>query len=202
MRRLTAALIVLMAVPGAARAEAPALCAALSIPDQLGLTCRAATDTAEGGVVIQPESGSFSSLSRMTVRPLDPVTDALAWSDPEAWLRHQLVVDTSGVAGALDEMTDDPDSPFGSSMLKDAVGALVKGLGSLAKAPLAACEEPATRTRGRYDMSCVFGADGLGLDLLLRLQAAGDKRYGLSMRTMNEQRLLHFRAIADGFAPG
>ncbi len=202
MRRLTAALIFLVALPGAARAEGSDLCAALSIPEQLGLICRAATESAEGGVVIQPESGSFASLSRMTVRPLDPVKDALAWSDPEAWLRHQLVLDTSGVAGALEGMTDDPDSPFGSTMLRDAVGSLVKGLGSLAKAPLAACEEPTARTRGRYDMSCVFGADGLGLDLLLRIQAAGDKRYGLSMRTMNEQRLLHFRAIADGFAPG
>jgi hypothetical protein len=200
VRRLTAALILLGALSGSVRAAPADLCSALSVPKELGLSCEAA-DPATRGIVIQPTKGDFASLSRMTVWPLDPVKDKLAWSDPTAWLRQHVAIDTSGVAGALGNLVDDPDSPFGGSVLKGALGTLMSGLDSLAKAPLAACDEPASRSHGRWDMRCTFGADGLGLDLVLRIQAAGDDRYGVNMRTMNEQRLRHLEAIANSFAP-
>ncbi len=201
MRGLTAAAILLALLSCGARAAPADLCSALFVPEELGLSCRPADDAAMGGVVIEPVSGEFASLSRMTVWPLDHATDPLAWSDPAAWLRQRLVIDTSGVKGALGRLVMDPDSPFGGSTLKDALGSLMTGLGSLAKAPLAACDEPAARSHGRWEMGCTFGAEGLGLDLVLRVQAAGDDRYGVSMRTMNEQRLRHFQAIANSFAP-
>lgn len=201
MRGLTAALILLATLSGGARAAPADLCAELFVPAELGLSCEPAADPSSGGIVVRPTEGEFASLSSMTIRPLDRATDPLAWSDPAAWLRQHLVIDTDGLGNALGRLVQDPDSPFGGSMLKGAVGSLMTGLGALAKAPLAACGEPAPRSHGRWDMSCTFGADGLGLELALRVQAAGSDRYGISMRTMNPQRLRHFEAIANSFAP-
>ncbi len=50
-------------------------------------------------------------------------------------------------------------------------------------------------------MRCNYAADGLGLQVVLRLVAAGDRRWAITMRAANEQRLRHFEAIANSFQP-
>ena len=50
-------------------------------------------------------------------------------------------------------------------------------------------------------MDCSFTAGGIGLFVQHRLIAAGDQRWGLTMRAANEQRLRHFEAIANSFTP-
>ena len=50
-------------------------------------------------------------------------------------------------------------------------------------------------------MRCSYAADGLGLLVVLRLVAAGDRRWAITMRAANEQRLRHFEAIANSFQP-
>ena len=66
---------------------------------------------------------------------------------------------------------------------------------------LSACDEPAPDGRERWQMRCSYAADGLGLTVILRLVAAGDRRWAITKRAANEQRLRHFEAIANSFQP-
>ena len=108
MRRLTAGLLpflLLAAVPAAAQD----LCARLSMPSELGLTCTTVADE----VAITPATGAFAALSRMTLRRLERGgADAAAWSDPGGWLRSQMRIDLSALEDAVGAMAQDPDSPF------------------------------------------------------------------------------------------
>jgi hypothetical protein len=50
-------------------------------------------------------------------------------------------------------------------------------------------------------MECRYTAGGFGVYLDERLEIEGGRRYLVTMRTMNEQRLRHFQAIANSFKP-
>ena len=179
-----------------------ALCAAFSIPPELGLVCEPAGG-ATVGVVVRPAEGGFAALSRLTLRRLDreSAVDALAWSDPAAWLERQMTLDTAGFAAALRRLVDDPDSPLAGETTRAAVETLLGAVDRLGKLALAACESPQLRPDGRHVMSCRFTAGGFGLLLELQLLGSGEERWALALRTMNEQRLRHFRALAGAFRP-
>lgn len=188
------------AAPDTGRAEA--LCAAFSIPPELGLLCESAGGE-QPGVVIRPGEGGFAALSRLAVRRLDRnlAADALAWSDPAAWLERQMTLDTAGFAAALRRLVDDPDSPLAGEGTRAAVDTLLGAVDRLGRLALQACESPQLRRDGRHVMSCRFTAGGFGLLLDLQLLRAGEERWALSLRTMNEQRLRHFQALASAFSP-
>lgn len=196
-------LLLLAATPGAAGpADPAALCAALAIPEELGLLC----EPAPGGqpaVTVRPSAGGFAALSRLSVRRLEPErsADALAWSDPGAWLERQMTLDTAGFAAALRRLADDPDSPLAGEGTRSAVETLLGAVDRLGRLALAACESPALRRDGRHVMSCRFTAGGFGLLLELQLLRSGEERWAIALRTMNEQRLRHFQALAGAFAP-
>jgi hypothetical protein len=185
----------------AGEAAAQELCAKLTTPPQLDLFCSPAPGSAPGAVEIAPSGGAFSALSRMTVRPLDREDDALAWSDPAAWLRRQMTLDTSGFAGAVSGLADDPDSPFAGERAESLLENLRSALAEVGTLPLSACDEPAVTEPGRWEMHCNFTAGGLGLLVHQRLVADGDRRWGITMRAANDQRLRHFEAIANSFRP-
>ncbi len=189
-----------VAAQNAGRVEA--LCAAFSIPPELGLLCESAGGD-QPGVVIRPAEGGFAALSRLAVRRLDRhlAADALAWSDPPAWLERQMTLDTAGFAAALRRLVDDPDSPLAGDGLRAAVDTLLGAVDRLGRLALQACESPQLRRDGRHVMSCRFTAGGFGLLLDLQLLRAGEERWALAMRTMNEQRLRHFQALASAFSP-
>lgn len=182
--------------------DAAALCAALSIPTELGLLCEPAEGEAVG-VVVRPQGSGFAALSRLTLRRLDreAAADALAWSDPAAWLERQMTLDTAGFATALRRLVEDPDSPFAGETTRGAVDMLLGAVDRLGKLALAGCESPQLRRDGRHVMSCRFSAGGFGLLLELQLLRNGDERWALALRTMNEQRLRHFQALAGAFRP-
>jgi hypothetical protein len=183
-------------------ADPAALCAALAIPDELGLVCEPAV-TGQPAVTVRPDGGGFAALSRLTVRRLDRASaaDALAWSDPGAWLERQMTLDTAGFAAALRRLADDPDSPLAGEGTRTAVETLLGAVDRLGRLALTACESPALRRDGRHVMSCRFTAGGFGLLLDLQLLKSGDDRWAVALRTMNEQRLRHFQALAGAFAP-
>jgi hypothetical protein len=184
---------------GLGSAEAAVQCDAVEIPDQLDLACRAAVDGA--GIVIEPVSNEFASLSRMTITELARDEDPLAWTDPETWLRDQLSIDTSGLSGAVDDLADSPDSPFTGSVAESMLGSVAGFLDGLGSVALSGCEEPEHRREERWSMPCRFEAAGLGVYILERLEIEGERRWGVMIRTMNEQRLRHFEAIANSFSP-
>ncbi len=192
-----------LAVPSGAQdaAEPEASCAAFAIPEELGLVCEPAGSGP--GVVIRPGEGGFAALSRLQVRRLDRTNgaDALAWSDPAAWLERQMTLDTAGFAAALRRLVDDPDSPLSGEGVRAAIDTLLAAVDRLGRLALQACESPTLRRDGRHVMSCRFTAGGFGLLLELQLVRKGEERWALALRTMNEQRLRHFQALASTFAP-
>lgn len=176
------------------------LCAGLAIPAQLGLAC-APTGTA-GEVAISPVAGTFALLSRMVVRPLDrDATDAQAWTDPAGWLRAQVTPDTEALTQALDGAVDDPDSPFTGAQGSAALDTVRRALAGVSALALSACEEPAVTAPDAWQMRCSYATEGLGVHVVLRLVAAGERRWEITMRAANEQRLRHFEAIANSFQP-
>jgi hypothetical protein len=196
-RRLTAAALLLVS-SGAAAED---LCGRITIPDQLGLACARVAEP--GAVEVAPTGGAFALLSRMTVRQLDLAgADGLAWSDPQEWLRAQMTPDTSRLAEALGGLAEDPDSPFTGEQSAAAVESLKRALAGVSALALSACADPAPDVPDHWQMRCSYATDGLGLHLVLRLVAAGDRRWALTMRAANEQRLRHFEAIANSFQPG
>jgi hypothetical protein len=201
VRGLTKA-VAALACLGATPALAQDLCARLTIPAQLGLTCGPAAEP--GAVEVAPGSGAFAALSRMMVRPLERTgADAAAWSDPTAWMRAQVTPDTSGLADTLGGLAEDPDSPFAGGQATAALEAIRRALAGVSALALTACDEPtaAAGTGDRWEMRCNYASDGLGLFVALRLAVAGERRWAISMRAANEQRLRHFEAIANSFQP-
>jgi hypothetical protein len=199
-RRLTPALLAAMgcgwlalASPGHADT---ALCARLTVPEPLELDCTERVDPTVGlRAVVAPEGGAFAALSRMSVRALDPATDRLAWEDPGAWLERQMILDLDGLAAAVRDLGEDPDSPFGGPMARSAIELMVSGLEGLGRLPLAACGEGASDT----ELTCRFGVEPIGLVTRIMLAGDGEARFAFNMRTFNEQRLRHFTAIANSF---
>ena len=196
-RRLTVRALVLvgclslLATPAAA-----GLCARLTVPAALELDCRETSDPAIGErAIVAPAGGTFSALSRMSVRQLDPVTDRLAWDDPAAWLERQMIVDLDGVADSVRNLAEDPDSPFGGEMLRSAIATMVSGLEGLSRLPLAACGEGPSSSA----LTCRFGVEPFGLVMQIMLAGEEEARFAFNIRTFNEQRLRHLTAIANSF---
>ena len=136
------------------------------------------------------------------MRPLERAgADAQAWSDPTGWLSAQMTPDTSRLSEALGGLAEDPDSPFTGEQASAALESLKRALAGVSALALSACDEPAPDGPGRWQMRCSYSADGLGLRLILRLFAVGDRRWAVTMRAANEQRLRHFEAIANSFQP-
>ncbi len=180
------------------------LCAALTIPPSLGLACAPAPEAAPGAVSVAPaEGGLFAALSRFSLRPLERAgEDALAWTDPVAWLQRRVTLEASGSGDRrLEGLAQDPDSPFAGPSAEGALRNLENLLAGVARLPLNACNAPAETAPGRWTMDCSFTAGGIGLFAQHRLVAVGDRRWALTMRAANEQRLRHFEAIANSFAP-
>jgi hypothetical protein len=200
-RRLTKAVAALtLALAGVSPALGEDLCAQLTVPSQLRLGC--ATTTVPGEVEVTPSGGAFAALSRMTVRALDRAgPDAGAWSDPSAWLRGQMTPDTSRLADVLGGLASDPDSPFAGEDATAALESLKRALAGVSALALSACDEPAPLGPERWEMRCNYTTDGLGMLVALRLVGAGDRRWAVTMRAANEQRLRHFEAIANSFQP-
>lgn len=178
------------------------LCPTLTIPASLGLACAPTEDLAPGAVTVAPTEGSFAALSRLSLRPLERTgEDALAWSNPTAWLQRQITLDTSGASTRLECLGQDPDSPFAGPEAEGALRSLENMLSGMARLPLNACNEPAETSPNRWTMDCRFTAGGIGLLLQHRLVAQGDRRWAITSRAANEQRLRHFEAIANSFSP-
>lgn len=200
--KLLPALLLPALLPAAAPALAADLCERLTIPPALNLACAEAPNVAQGAVVVEPVGGAFAALSRLTVRPLERSgEDALAWEDPAAWLKRQMTLDTSRYADVLGGVARDPDSPFAGPEASQALEGLKGALSSLGRLALGACDEPGETASGRWAMRCSFTPAGLGVLVHLRLVAEGERRWAITMRAANEQRLRHFEAIANSFAP-
>lgn len=189
-----AALTLGVSGPGAAAVDG---CAPLTVPEELGLVCRAEGTGPDEILVVEPEGGTFQALSRLTLRELDPVADRLAWSEPEAWLEQQMAVDVGALSAALDEVGGDPDSPFGSEMIKNGIALLVDGLEELSRLPLSACSDVASDE----ELDCRFGIEPFLLFMRISLVARDEARFAFNIHTFNEQRLRHFNAIANSFEP-
>lgn len=190
-RGLTAALLLAAASPAAAAD----LCQHLTIPAELGLACT----PIEGdplGVAVAPAGGGFAALSRLTVRQLEQKNDPLAWTDPDEWLRQQVVVDTTGLADSIERYADDPDAPWGGATAMLLAESVRQALASVGRAALQVCSPP-VETPTAKSMGCRFGVGSLGLLLDLRLISIGNERYAVSARSMNERRQRHFEAIAN-----
>jgi hypothetical protein len=195
-RRLSGCAVVLAALTaGSTPAHAVSLCDQLTVPAQLALDCAMATDDGVRAIV-QPAAGTFRALSRLSLRALVQGTDGLAWSDPEAWLERQMILDLDRVATTIRELGHDPDSPFGGEMFRSAIEVLVAGLEGLSRLPLAACGDGPSAT----ELTCRFGVEPIGLVLRVMLVGDGEARWAVNIRTFNEQRLRHFTAIANSFA--
>ncbi len=195
-RGLTAALLLMAAASPATAAD---LCQRLAIPTELGLACT----SIEGdplGVAVAPAGGGFAALSRMTIRQLEQKNDPLAWTDPDEWLRQQVVVDTTGLADSIERYADDPDAPWGGATAMLLAESVRQALASVGRAALQVCSTP-VETPTAKSMGCRFGVGSLGLLLDLRLVNIGNERYAVSARSMNERRQRHFEAIANSLRP-
>lgn len=178
-------------------ASAETLCDRLTVPEQLGLGCSITSDDA-GQAIVQPQEGTFRALSRLSVRTLDRQTDGLAWTDPEAWLERQMIVDLDAVAGTVRDLGRDPDSPFAGETFRAAIEVLVSGLEGLSRLPLAACGDGPSES----EITCRFGVEPVGLIVKVMLVSDSDDRHAANIRTFNEQRLRHFTAIVNSLDGG
>ena len=150
-------------------------------------------------VTIRPKEGNFTRLSAMTLRPI-----AKQISDPVEWLRRRMRLIISG-NGLVEEIFDDPDSPFGGDGLKamrDLFRRSLTELSKLAEWPLKYCDKviQGKNLAGTYyELVCRYSVGTITQHLVLRLQNAGELWYQTTIRTMNKRRLRHFVAIANSF---
>lgn len=159
------------------------------------------TDSGEIVTVLEvrPIEGNFTHLSAMSLRPvLRPITD------PTLWLhnRMRLVIDGNKL---LEEIFDDPDSPFAGDELTEMRNLLERSLNELSKLaewPLKYCNpitEGDSLGGAYFQLSCHYSIGAVTQYLLLRLHHANGAWYQTTVRTMNERRLRHFIAISNSF---
>jgi hypothetical protein len=184
----------------AAPADASGLCDLLLVPDESGLACTpVASPSPEVAAiaVIEPVEGAFGELSRLTVRRLaEPV------ADPDAWLRRQVTLDFGGLDEYVAGVVEDVDSPFAGTSFGEALIGLARRFEELGRLPLRGCERATPEIDGRRveEMRCLYEAGPLRQHLIVRLVENGGETYAFTMRAMNERRLRHLLAIANGFA--
>jgi hypothetical protein len=179
------------------RAVGAAPCDALPVPADLGLAC---TADMTGWAEVTPSQGLWSALSRLEVRELDRVQEPQAWTEPQAWLRRQVTYDLTGMVERLVTRADDPDSPFGNGVIDSTLAGIADTITGWAKAAEEGCVDDAARD-GRSGLSCRWEAGPLALGMILRVVAHGDRRFAVRAYAMNERRLRHLTAIANGFRP-
>ncbi|MEO1018656.1 MAG: hypothetical protein AAFY56_13340 [Pseudomonadota bacterium] len=181
------------------------LCASLFIPDGYALNCTVEIDGGAAGrtahATIEPTDSTFGELSRLTLHQLERRGgDAAAWTDPERWIRGQLVVNIDGLSHALEDLADNPDNPLGGPELTGAVQSAVAVLKDWSRLALRGCDDVAHRD-DKWRLRCEWAAASLALYVQVLLVEAGDERYAVNVRTMNPRRLQHLEAIANSFAP-
>ncbi len=181
------------------------LCDELFLPEGYGLVCEI-EKTADGRAVravVRPLDGDLAAFNRLSVRRLRREgADALAWRDPERWLRGQMRIDLSAYAEQLRKLVRDPDSPLSADSLRrtvEMVARVVEGLGNIV---LRACDRPARSASGQWLMRCHFGKEPLVMRVEVRLVAKGRERYAFNLRSISARRMRHFEAIANSFSLG
>jgi len=194
MRTALALAATLLALPSALQA---APCDALPVPAELGLAC---TADVTGWAEVTPSEGLWSALSRLEVRELDRVEEPLAWSEPASWLRRQVTYDLTGLVERLVTRVNDPDSPFGNSAIDTTLAGIADTITGWAKVAEAGCVDDPGRAE-RTGLTCRWEAGPLALGMILRVVADGERRFAIRAYAMNERRLRHFTAIANGFRP-
>jgi hypothetical protein len=193
-RFLVAALLVGTALPAQA-----AICPAIPIPPELGLTCTEASGSAvtPPSATISPESSLFSAFTGLTIRrlPADEKTD-----DVKAWLERQVTVDLSGLGSFFSGLADDPDLPIQNDDLAQSLEDTGSKIASLGDLPLSGCGDPDIEAQ-RADLVCHWDTGGIGLDMQVRLVTFGAERYALRAWSMNDRRFQQLQALANGFDP-
>ncbi|MFQ5784339.1 MAG: hypothetical protein ACE5H8_05890 [Alphaproteobacteria bacterium] len=152
---------------------------------------------------VRPDDGPFAALSAIH---LSAVTDPVA--DADAWLKERMTGDLGDLneLGAAGDVFSNPDSPFGGpafESLRELLPELVERFRNLARIALRYCSGPETghNPSGAFrELDCTFRVGPVSQYLVLRLQRAGGRWYYTEIRTMNERRLRHLRAIANSFA--
>jgi hypothetical protein len=158
-------------------------------------------DGSAGAVLrVHPETGSFSALSSIEMRPIVDGID-----DPNGWLQARMTASFEALSPEPDGMLDSPDSPLSDpefDELRDSLSALIQRFQELGNLPLEYCEPPVGKANGIGDfreMSCDFALGPLSQYVVLRLQQVDGVWYYTRIRTMNERRLRHLVAIANSF---
>ncbi len=148
---------------------------------------------------IHPEKGNFTQLSSISLRPISNHI-----GNPTQWLRDRMRLVIDGDKW-LEEIFDDPDSPFGGDDLSEMRTLLKRSLdelSNLAEWPLKYCDPviQGDNPAGKYhQLVCRYSIATITQHLVLRLQQANGLWYQTAIRTMNERRLRHFIAIANSF---
>jgi len=176
-----------------------AICPAIPIPEELGLTCtdRPGDAFTPPSASIAPQASLFSAFTGLTIRLLPADEDT---SDQAAWLQRQVTVDLSGLGSFFTGLADDPDLPGQDGDLArrlEDTGSTIASLGAL---PLSGCGEPELGPE-RSDLECHWDSSGFGLAMQVRLVVHGKERYALRAWSMNDRRFLQLQALANGFDP-
>lgn len=193
-RIMLAALIALLMSRGEAATPEP--CDMLFVPDSYGLACTVeTTDDGSWRLVVAPTEGPFSRFSRLSIRPLEE-----SITEPRAWLRRQVTLDTGGVDETLRDIFESPDNPLSGELLTNYLDTMMDLVETVANSPLIGCGEgrPLADDRG-YEIECDWGVGGIDKYLTMRLVEHGDMRYFISIEAMNPRRMRHLVAIANSF---
>lgn len=184
---------------GIALPAAAAICPAIPVPPELGLTCTEQPGNAftPPSATIAPESSLFSAFTGLTIRhlPPDEKTD-----DVTAWLQRQVTLDLSGLGSFFSGLADDPDLPVrndGLAQSLEETGSMISSLGDL---PLSGCGDPQIST-SKADLTCQWDTSGMGLSMQVRLVSHQGDRYALRAWSMNDRRFRQLQALANGFDP-
>jgi len=168
------------------------VCRLLTVPPGFLARCERSS---LGMRLVVRDPGAAHPLERLTLRELERRgDDLLAWTDPRRWLERQLMLDTRGLARALDRLRREAGDPTVATLLRG-LARLLERLGGLA---LGACDHRRSLV-GQRVLSCRFGRDPLELFVQVRLIEAGDRRFAVNITALDHRRLRRLEAVANGF---
>lgn len=142
---------------------------------------------------VKAEERALGEITKLTIRPLDEPVE-----DPFSWLQEQLVIDLNGFRHLVEDLLENPASPFAGLLSPELYERWIDQLGLLGHLPLRGCSYPfQLADQDVWQIDCRWSVGPLAQLARLQLVDSGSDPYLVTIWTTDEKRQRHLQAIAN-----
>ncbi|HEX6143503.1 MAG TPA: hypothetical protein VFZ01_12345 [Geminicoccaceae bacterium] len=171
---------------------AAVVCPSVFVPEGYVSTCLEPSDE-PWRLEVKAEAPALGEITKLTARPIDEPVE-----DPFSWLQEQLVLDLNGFRYLLQDLLENPSSPFAGLLSPELYERWIDQLGLLGHLPLRGCSHPfQLADKDVWQIDCRWSVGPLEQLARLQLVDAATDPYLITIWTSDEKRQRHLQAIAN-----